>query len=75
MLFGTTFTSFMDFVSRLLNFDDEGNVEVELYNIIEDDFVSNDCNFFIRLFNFLVEEDFFDLCQCKEDARQGMLGG
>jgi hypothetical protein len=37
--------------------------------------VSNDCNVFIGLFNFLVEKDLFDLCQCKEDARQGMLGG
>jgi hypothetical protein len=34
----------MDFVRRLLNFDDENNVEVEFKNIIEDDFVSNDCN-------------------------------
>jgi hypothetical protein len=40
----------MDFVTRLLNFDDESNVEVE------DDFVSNDCNVFIRLFTFLVEK-------------------
>jgi hypothetical protein len=44
------YTFFMDFVTRLLNFDDESNVEVE------DDFVSNDCNVFIRLFTFLVEK-------------------